>query len=197
MGLHNTDKPPVDLTHKVLVAVGLAALCLAGCNGQQVDHTAVPDVATGPYACAGVPWAGARLMAGTDDLEVQVNSGRWGAEKIADQLHCSLATPDGAEQSRSVAVRDYGAFAPADVTAEAMRGIEGAQSIRADQPGEGYVWDHDESLVKAGWVCDERHVVVDFFHYGQPVGDRDAHTDVARYLTSMLPWACGNEDVPT
>lgn len=136
-------------------------------------------------------------MAGTDDLEVQVDSGRWGAEESADQFHCSLATPEGAEQSRAIEVRDYGAFAPAELTVDALRGIDSAQQISADQPGEGYVWEHDESLMKAGWVCDERHVVVDFFHYGQPVEGRDAQTDLTRYLTSMLPWACGGEDVPT
>jgi hypothetical protein len=136
-------------------------------------------------------------MAGTDDLEVQVDSGQWGAEVTADQFHCSLATPEGAEQSRAIEVRDYGAFAPAEVTVEAMREMDRAQPIRADQPGEGYVWDHDVSLVKAGWICDERQVVVDFFHYGQPVEGRDPQTDVTRYLTSMLPWACGGEDVPS
>jgi hypothetical protein len=181
----------------LVVAAGLAALCAAGCNSQEPTDTPIPEAATGPYACPGVPWEGARLMAGTDELAVQHNSGRWGAEETADQFQCSLATPDGAERSRAVEVRDYGAFAPSEVTAEAMRRIDRSQLIQADQPGEGYVWDHDESLVKAAWVCDGRHLVVDFFHYGQPVEGRDPHADVSRYLVSMLPWACGGEDVPT
>ena len=182
---------------QALAAVGLAVLCIAGCNGQEMDDTPVPEAATGPYACPRVPWEGARFDGRHRRPRGPGRLRSVGCRGSADQFHCSLATRDGADQSRAVEVRDYGAFAPAEVTAEAMRGIDGAQAIRADQPGGATCGTTTRAWSRPAGSATSGTSSWDFFHYGQPAQGRDAHADVTRYLTSMLPWACGGEDVPS
>ncbi|MGH8824313.1 MAG: hypothetical protein ACRDVN_07550 [Jiangellaceae bacterium] len=172
----------------------LVLLAVAGCTGADAE-TPVPETAEAPFGCPGVPLRGAELMSGEETLEVAEETGDWG--DVPGEFFCFLqaAEDDDAETAVIVEERDVesAGFGTADEVVEMLRTTDGAHPIESTQPGEGYVFGSGSDSVDAWWVCSDRLVKTTLL---SPVEGRDPHADVSRYLASMLPWACGGEQVP-
>ncbi|MGH8775797.1 MAG: hypothetical protein ACRDWI_11675 [Jiangellaceae bacterium] len=183
-------RPPVRLA--LVASVTVVALGAAGCTGSDTD-TPVPETAEAPFGCPGVPLRGAELMSGEESLEVAEESGDWG--DVPGEFFCFLQAADDDESETAVIVEERevesAGFGGADEVLEMLRTTEGGHPIESRQPGEGYAFGFGS--VEAWWVCEDRLVKTTLF---TPVEGRDPHEDVSRYLGSMLPWACGSEDVP-
>ena len=167
----------------------VAALALVGCSSP--DLSPVAAVAAGPFACDGVPLRGAELMSGRDDLEVTVSNGGW--QRPTDNLDCELSTSDG-EVVVHVSHRQVstsGFRTTADFLAYLGEGDR--HPIDADASGGGFVDPATENSAGGVWTCDD--VVLQVIMLGRP-RDRDPVADVSAFITSMLPWACGDEDAP-
>ena len=149
------------------------------------DLSPVSTVAQGPFLCDGVPQKGAELILG-GPVEVTWNSGEWGSD--SSSLHCTLERGGGLiavyeESIYRIPVRDPEMF---------LDGFRGRDEFDADAPqGRGFVFVDGPGV--AEWLCGERHtrVVVSGIAPG-----RDKMADAAAYLTSMLPWACGDAEPP-
>lgn len=172
------------------VAVGLALL-VAGCDA--VSDDPVPTVAKAPFVCDGVPLEGARLMTGTPEIERYSSGGEWGDP--SEPIVCNLNGPDGSgvlTVSQGPLVW-YG-FDDPTAYIETVAGREGTQEIAASAQGAGYAYRESENSASAQWACGEHRLMVNVYRLAG--GDRDPLTDVSRYLTSMLPWACEGAEVP-
>lgn len=114
---------------------------------------------------------------------------------MTDPVVCNLRTADGSglatvsqEPLEWVGVEDAEAY-----LAE-VAGRQGAQRIEAEAPGGGYAYPEGEQTVSAQWVRGEQRVALTVYRLAG--GDRDPLTDVSRYVTSILPWACDGADAP-
>lgn len=171
---------------RAFVASGVAVASLGGCTG---DAGPVPTTAAEPFVCAGVPARGLEIMAGVSS--VVAASGPWEWDTY---FHCALDDQGG----RPVAIVSHedatlGGSGPVEDQIAAIRAGELGTPIEADAAGAGYVRDEDGSGF-ARWVCpDGLRTDVRLWRVD---GSRDVEEDLARYMTSMLPWACGDEDAP-
>jgi len=172
------------------VVVGLCGvLVLAGC-AQSVPPGPVRTAAASPYACAGVPLEGLETLArmplkvapahSSDDW---ANS-QWGRSGLLCDLEGSggyasvYFSPDA-----SVNSQDFFALNP------------GVHRIESDQPGVGGWLESDGGLVARWWCGPElrRATIVRVYPTGEPPFDGDG---LARYMISLMPWACGDTPVP-
>jgi len=172
---------------RTLVA-GLALVAvLAGCS--RPDTSPVPTTAASPYVCDGVPQEGAALALG-GKASVQSQAGSWTTDR--PNFVCIL---DGSgDRGLQVDVVESGRIGATDQEAlEEIRRTNDVDPIEADGPGAGFVTKPGAGTT-AHWVCDGRYLQVSLD--GDPVKGRDGDQDVENLLVSMLPWACGGEDVP-
>jgi hypothetical protein len=174
----------------------LLVLGLVGCSGPDTD-TPVPTTAGPPFACRGVPERGAELMSGVDSLQPD-EAGQWGP---GGNFVCFLEVEEDGEmrtkvhvEERSVESVRHTGDTNEQLLRQLQRGRGRANPIEATQPGKGFTAAGPEGVVDGFWVCGDRLLWVTLL---RPVAGRAPHQDVARYLTSMLPWACGGEKVPS
>jgi hypothetical protein len=176
-------------TSRTLAALaGLAlVVVLTGCS--RPDTSPVPTTAESPYVCDGVPLEGAELtLAGKASVDKQ--SGSWITER--PNFLCVL---DGSgDRMLQIDVVESVRIGPTDEKAlEVIEKTNDAEPIEADAPGAGYVTKPGAGTV-AHWVCDGRYIKVTF--RGDDVKGRNGNQDVENLLVSMLPWACGGDEVP-
>lgn len=117
-------------------------------------------------------------------------SGRWGTDERI--FTCQFTSDDAEGPGGVLSVTEQDA-ASSGFTLESM--LEERESnlvIEADEPGGGVAWQEGD-LALARWICDDRFLKV---QVADVVEGRDGAQDVASYLVSMLPWACGGEPVP-
>ena len=164
---------------------------LAACSSP--DPSPVPAEATGPFACAGVPLHPVELMTGTDDLVVRDSGGGW--RRTTGYVSCGFSPPDGGAvfSVRHVSVDVAGFASSADVLAYLEDGGQRIP-IEADAPGAGYISAPEGSDdAHADWTCDDFVLQVNLY---RTVEGRDPVADLSAFVTSVLPWACGDEDAP-
>ena len=163
----------------VAVVVGVVAWRLVTAP----DLSPVPPVAQGPYLCDGVPREGAELILG-GAVEVTRNVGDWGSDERS--FACIIERGEGLITVYEEPIeRSYPTVA---LWADHNEGMEW---FDVDAPGQGYVTLDDPGV--AEWACGNRlvRVVISSIAPG-----RDKKADVITYLTSMLPWACGDTEPP-
>jgi len=172
-----------------LTGLGLVVV-LAGCTSP--DTSPVPTTAESPYVCDGVPLEGAELtLAGEASVDTQ--SGSWSSDGPNRPNFLCILSGSG-DRSLQIDVVESGRIAPTDEKAlEVIEKTNDAEPIEADGPGAGYVTKPGAGTV-AHWVCDGRYIKVSFD--GDAVKGRDGNQDVENLLVSMLPWACGGDEVP-
>lgn len=127
----------------------------------------------------------------TDEVELDVTTvrGEWGADSL---FTCTVDVEGDRQPGGLLSVTEQD-------LASTQYSVEGLLDenpdhlvIEADQPGAGVAY-QSESSATARWICDDRFVMV---VVDDLVEGRDGAQDVADYLVSMLPWACGGEPVP-
>lgn len=178
--------------HVVAAAAVVGVLAaLAGCTTGSTEP--VPTLAEEPFVCDGVPLDGIRLMTGTDEIERESSGGTWG--DVTDPVVCNVRTADGSGLvTVSQEPLEWFGVGDAEAYLEEVAGRQGAQRIEAEATGGGYAYPEGEETVSAQWACGEQRVALTVYRLAG--GDRDPLTDVSRYLTSMLPWACDGADAP-
>jgi hypothetical protein len=170
-----------------MTAAVLAVLTAGGCTGPSQD--AVPTAADSPYVCAGVQRRGAELALG-GDVVADRESGTWGGYPVG--FNCAVDGPSGATILVNEKPSEGSGWGSNDSEVLATLAEQGnAAKIDADAPGAGYAFGGSS----AGWVCDQRFVLVELLD--AETEGRDHAADAERLLVSMLPWACDGADVPT
>ncbi len=170
----------------------LGSFLTTSCTGPDTE-TPVPDVAAPPYACPGVPQQAFFLITGVDAESdpSTTTSGEWGGSE--SNFNCQIKAEKGSADGRAGVTVVEQDLAVAGTSEEALLDENDSHLvIEADAPGAGVAYQSTD-LALARWVCDDRFLSV------QVVGvveGRDGAQDVANYLVSMLPWACGGEAVP-
>lgn len=165
---------------------GVAVVMVAGCGSGSSEP--VPTSAAEPYVCEGVPSVGLERMTGVDDLRAE-DQHPW----AGDVFTCEVLDERGStvvfvyRDDRLVA----GMGSPEDQLAAGLAG--GGVEVVASAPGRGYVIADGEHS-EARWACEDG--VRTEILLQQPDRDRDLQEDLSRYLVSILPWACGDEDPP-
>lgn len=167
------------------VVAGL--LLLAGCTSHGPSGP-VATTAAAPFACDGVPLAGLQRMTRTVDLEVGEDS----VKPWDDDVFCEVYDGDRFVASVSYMSMVGRGSDPVDEQIAEARTRSGALQIVADAPGAGYVVVRDEET-SARWVCED-NTRTDVTVYVD--SDPDLEEDLARYVVSILPWACGDEEAP-
>lgn len=183
---------------RLSAGVALMILSAAACTSGADTETPVPTTAETPFGCPGVPLRGAELMSGAEELSATDGSGRWGDD--SGGFYCRL---DDSDDDAGIHVQEmplsHAFTGTAESVVDTMRRNAGAQRIDSDEPGQGYVWPSGERssggmVVNAWWVCDGRILQIDL--YTRDFEGRDFLADLSRYVSSMLPWVCGDGDVP-
>jgi len=173
----------------VVVAASVVAVVVAVVVWRQVtapDLSPVPQVAQGPYLCAGVPQDGAELILG-GPVEVTRDEGEWSSDD--DSFRCALERGGGMITVDESPISS-GPIPDPQMFLEEYRSSTVAEEFEADAPGHGFYTQHPSS---AEWLCGERYLTVTIS--GTAAG-RDKKADVISYLTSMLPWGCGDQEPP-
>lgn len=168
----------------------LAATGLAGCVHPEVDP--VPLEASAPFLCDGVPEEGASLMTGHDDLVVLDRAGA--LPNLAGGVRCAVGPPGG-KTALSVlweSIEGMGVGFP-EAYLDRMAEEQNAREIVADADGGGFVVGPDERP-HGRWVCENSTMVTVTLYEGLTA--RDGFEDVSRYVTSLLPWTCGDAEPP-
>lgn len=169
---------------------GVALLALvAGCVAEVPDDP-VPTTAEVPVLCDGVPLRGLELMTGTEELAYDGDA----VHPWDDDFLCSAAAPDGPSVSVSHQNTAGLGVGSVDEQIDELRAHEGAVSIDSEAAGAGYVI-ADGSQPYARWICQDG-TRTEVRLSATPAG-RHVTEDLSRYLTSILPWACRDADVPT
>ena len=170
-----------------LAGAVLVVLVLAGCSGPSTDP--VPTTASSPYVCTGVQQDGADLALGgasTSDRQ----RGTWGDDPVG--FSCEVNGPSGSilvSEEPAGAASTWGSNG-AEVLAS-LKKQGAAAAITADQPGAGYTFGDGS----AGWVCGERFLLVQILD--ADTKGRDPKVDAGNLVVSMLPWTCGDAEVPS
>lgn len=172
------------------VASLVPVLLLTACTGGA--PTPVPREAGAPFVCAGVPSEGTALILGGDVVQLR-RHGEWGVDGSGFQ--CDVGPAPGGDalimvEEWDVAIR---LGTDGDSALKMLAAQTGATLIEADSIGAGYTsGSADEG--SATWVCADRMLAVDLL--GVQTAGRDQRADAEALVVSMLPWACGGEDVP-
>ena len=169
-------------------AGGVAAclLVVAGCAPSDLSDP-VPTTAEAPFVCDGVPLTGLQRLTGIRDLTVEDDTaGPWDEDflcHVYDGDHVVLWV------SHELLIGQIPAL---EEQLARVRTRSGALQIVADAPGAGYVVSRrDETFAR--WLCPNWwRTDVTVYATGGP----DMEEDLARYMVSILPWACGDEDAP-
>ena len=169
-----------------MVGAALALAALAGCTDGPDVETPVPTRAEGAYLCPGVPGDPVALMTGRDGLQVSRSTGEWGAEAM---FVCSVEDGDG-DAVLTVTEQD---LASASTSVEALLEENPDHQVIESGTDRGGVSYQSGDRALARFVCGDRFLSVEVLVV--PEG-RDGADDTARYLTSLLPWACDGDPVP-
>lgn len=173
----------------------LAAVVLGGCTSAP-SLEPVPTVAPSPFLCAGVPRTSAELILG-GDVEAD-ETGVWKGNPFAP-FKCTITRVgrddlDGYIWILPNPIAWIGEDTD-DFLIQYMGGPEHATPMTADAPGRGFTSSQKtDDQAGAVWVCDGFATKVALTSVD--IEGRDAEEDAANLLRSMLPWACGDEDVP-
>ena len=176
-----------------LVVVCVVPGLLVACSGRDTT-TPVPTEAAAPFMCDGVPALGVELLTGAPDAEV-TQEGQWGSDER--NFYCTVTVEQEPGLFRGLTVTEQrvavSIFGDAATAEEELRATSG-QVIDADESGVGAVYGSTEGTLTAAWACGERVLWVEV----QGVFDdgRAAEEDLSNLLVSMLPWVCGDDDVP-
>lgn len=181
---------PTRSIRSVVAAVALGAV-LAGCTNGSDEP--VPTTAQEPFVCDGVPLEGARLITGESGIERESSGGSW--NDMTDPIVCNLQTADGpGVLTVSQEPLDWAGASDAETYLKTLAEKQDARQITAEADGGGYAYPEGDDIASAQWACHDYRLTVTAYRLAG--GDRDPLTDVSRYLTSMLPWACGGQDAP-
>jgi len=168
-------------------ACGLTVLALAACSGPSTDP--VPTTASSPYVCTGVQQEGADLALGGSSTSDR-QRGTWGDDPVG--FNCQVDGPSGSilvNEKPVAAGSTWGSNGPDVLVTLKRQGL--AAPIDATQPGAGYMFGDGS----AGWVCGERFLLIQILD--ADTKGRDARADAGNLLVSMLPWTCGDAEVPS
>ena len=176
---------------RLVVAVGAVLVVVVGVVvWRQVtapDLSPVPQVAQGTYLCDGVPQEGAELILG-GRVEVTRSTGEWSSDE--DYFRCTIKRGDGMITVHEEPISS-GPIPDPQMWLERSRSSPVAEEFEADAPGHGFASTRDPGV--ADWSCGERYLMVTI---SGTVRARDKRADVIAYLTSMLPWGCGDTEPP-
>lgn len=175
---------------RLVVAVGAVVVVVVGVVvWRQVtapDLSPVPQAAQGPYLCDGVPQKGAELILG-GTVEVTRDEGEWSSDD--DSFRCTIERGEGAIDVLEEPISS-GPISDPQMFLEHYRSSTAAEEFSADAQGYGFYTQHPSS---AEWLCGERYMTVTI---SGTVRARDKRADVISYLSSMLPWGCGDTEPP-
>jgi len=176
---------------RLVVAVGAVVVVVVGVVVWRAvtapDLSPVPQVAQEPYLCAGVPQQGAELILG-GTVEVTRDEGEWGSDH--DSFRCTIERGEGAIDVLEEPISRIPVTGP-QMFLEEYRSSTAEEEFEADAQGYGFA--STEGPAVAEWLCGDRHVRVVI---SRGVHGRDKKADVITYLTSMLPWGCGDQAPP-
>lgn len=163
----------------------LIVVALTGCGEGSTEP--VPTSASEPFLCDGIPLTGLQRMTGLDELS---------AEEITEWDDSYICRVQDEEGATAVFVdRDDqpvpGMGSPEDQLAAALG--SGGVEVTAPAPGRGYV--RSDGQIRARWACDDgvRTEII----LQHPAKGREPTEDLSRYLVSILPWVCGDEEAPS
>ncbi len=182
-----TTEPRGRALRPAVLGAALALVALAGCTDGPDVETPVPTRAEGAYLCPGVPEDPVALMTGREGLAVSRTTGAWGGD---DALFvCSVEDGDG-DAVFTVTEQD---LASASTSVEALLEENPDHQVIESGTDRGGVSYQSGDQALARFVCDDRFLSVEVFAVAE---GRDGADDTARYLTSLLPWACDGDPVP-
>jgi len=170
-------------------AGGVAAclLVVAGCAPSDLSDP-VPTTAEAPFVCDGVPLTGLQRLTGIRDLTVEDDtSGPWD-----EHFTCHVYDGDRLVVWVLYMSTEWLGYGSLEDQITEARTRHGALQIVADAPGAGYVEVRDKEMM-ARWVCED-NTRTDVTVYA--TGGADMEEDLARYMVSILPWACGDAEAP-
>lgn len=166
-----------------------ALTVVAGCTAEAAQEP-VPTTAESPFLCDGVPLLGHRLLTGAGNLSYAGDAFRpWD-----DDVLCVAEGPGGESVAVSHQATEGLGLGSVKEQVEELRAHTSATRIDADAPGEGYVIPDGEQPY-GRWVCDDG-TRTEVRLASSPPSGRDVSEDLSRYLTSILPWACGDAEAP-
>jgi len=177
------------MSRRVGVVVAVVAVLVGVVVWRQVtapDLSPVPQVAQGTYLCDGVPQEGAELILG-GRVEVTRSTGEWSSDE--DYFRCTIKRGDGMITVHEEPISS-GPIPDPQMWLERSRSSPVAEEFEADAQGYGFYTQHPSS---AEWLCADRTMTVTIS--GTAAG-RDTKADAIAYLSSMLPWGCGDTDPP-
>ena len=167
--------------------VAAVVLLASGCTASDLA-VPVPTAAAAPYLCDGVPLTGLERMTRTSDLAAEdIAANEWDSAFLCQVSHGDRLVASVLQVSLEGRGSD-----PVDEQIAEARTRSGALQIVADAPGAGYVVERDDETF-ARWVCED-NTRTDVTVYVD--SDPDLEEDLARYMVSILPWACGDAEAP-
>ena len=181
----------VSRRSRLVVAVGAVVVVVVGVVVWRVatapDLSPVPQVAQGPYLCGGVPQEGAELILG-GTVEATRDEGEWGSDD--DSFRCTIERGEGAIDVLEEPISS-GPISDPQMFLEHYRSSTAAEEFSADAQGYGFA--SVDGPAVADWLCGDRYLRVVI---SRGVHGRDTKADAIAYLSSMLPWGCGDTDPP-
>ena len=112
------------------------------------------------------------------------------ADLDLDDFRCTIERGDGMITVHEEPISS-GPIPDPQMWLERSRSSPVAEEFEADAPGHGFASTRDPGV--ADWSCGERYLMVTI---SGTVRARDKRADVIAYLTSMLPWGCGDAEPP-
>ena len=175
---------------------GVAVLmgAVGGCTPAEV--VPVPTSASEPFVCDGVPARAIELVLDIPRADFDVRqSGAWDGAVFT----CEVAAGPG-EAAPAVSVTllpwaggPYGSLAAA-TRAFALVEAPGRPLEVVGGSGSGMAQPIGEESAQAVWACADVYLEAELRRVAEP--GRDAIDDAANLVVSMLPWACGDQEVP-